>query len=596
MEMKHRIALAVVLSVLIFVGFNYFFPPEADPETDLAGETEGDTEGEPTGEDEGETAGSPADDLDTGADETGGGDIEPGDEGGEPPPQIDPSTIETVQHRLANELLAIDVDNGPGGMIVGVEPLAEQFRDEDSGKGIDFLLLERADGGRTLDLSFVSDETDFAWNRVPAVVENADEDSITLSRRQGAIELIETLTLLDGYEAKYEVTVRNHGPANSQVNHRVQLRTRMGLGEETRYDIHRALCRSSEDLEDFDFDDVEDETEKVKGGLHWWGLDSKYFLQAVVPADVFSGCVVTADETGTGIVNTAIGRQVTLDGQMQKTYVFGIYLGAKVDKMLGAFPESEALSELPESTDLSDAIDWGWFGKLSEFLGGMMLELLRWFYSLTGIWGVAIIMLTVVVKLTLLPLTIKQYKSMRKLKEINPEIQKLREKYGDDKQKMNQEMQALFQREGTNPLSGCVPMVFQFPIWIALYAMLGAVVDLYHESFLWLPDLTQPDPYYILPIGMGALMFVQTRMNPSAGDEQQAKMMQWIMPGVFVVMMLFLPSGLGVYIFANITLSLIQSFIQLRIPSGDSKGGDDGGDAGEGKSGSKSGKKAAAKA
>ena len=129
----------------------------------------------------------------------------------------------------------------------------------------------------------------------------------------------------------------------------------------------------------------------------------------------------------------------------------------------------------------------------------------------------------------------------------------------------------LFQRAGTSPLSGCLPMVVQFPVWIALYAMLGAVVDLYHEPFLWLPHLTQPDPYYILPISMGALMFVQTKMNPSAGDEAQMKMMQWVMPGVFVAMMLFLPSGLGVYIFANITLSLVQSVIQLRIPSG---GGD----------------------
>src|SRR5690606_25735615 len=135
--------------------------------------------------------------------------------------------------------------------------------------------------------------------------------------------------------------------------------------------------------------------------------------------------------------------------------------------------------------------------------------------------------------------------------------------------KQQQEMQALFKRTGVNPLAGCMPMVLQFPVWIALYAMLGAVVDLYHEEFLWLPDLTQPDPYYILPVAMGGLMFLQTRMNPTAGDAAQAKMMMWMMPGIFVVMMLFLPSGLGVYIFANIVLSLIQSFVQLRIKSKD---------------------------
>jgi YidC/Oxa1 family membrane protein insertase len=206
---------------------------------------------------------------------------------------------------------------------------------------------------------------------------------------------------------------------------------------------------------------------------------------------------------------------------------------------------------------------------MSKFFGVMMLDLLRWFHSLTGIWGVAIIMLTVVVKAVLLPLTIKQYTSMRKMKELQPDMEKIREKYGDDKVKQQQEMQALFQRTGINPLAGCLPMLLQFPVWIALYAMLGAVVDLYHEDFLWLPDLTQPDPYYILPLSMGVLMFVQTKMNPTAGDPQQAKMMLWMMPGIFVVMMLFLPSGLGVYIFANIVLSLLQSAIQLRTKAKD---------------------------
>ena len=248
--------------------------------------------------------------------------------------------------------------------------------------------------------------------------------------------------------------------------------------------------------------------------------------------------------------------------------MFALYLGAKRDVTLEGFPASEALGDIPE-IHLDEAIDWGWFRGLSRFLGTMMLGLLRWFYQLTGIWGLAIILLTIVVKGVLLPLTIKQYKSMRKLKEINPELTKLREKYKDDKVKLQQEMQALFQRTGANPLSGCLPLIVQFPVWIALYAMLGAVVDLYHESFLWLPDLTQPDPYYILPVAMGVMMFIQTKMNPSTGDAQQMKMMLWMMPGIFVVMMLFLPSGLGVYIFANIVLSLIQSFVQLRIPSGD---------------------------
>ncbi|EDM79460.1 60 kDa inner membrane insertion protein [Plesiocystis pacifica SIR-1] len=573
MEMKHRIALAMALSILILFGYTYLVP-SPEPTDDALAEQEGGSEtGGETGD---ETGGS---DDGAGAPEAG----EPAQPGQpvEASPAVPDTQIEKSEHRIANELLAVTVDSEPGGLINHIELLDDQFRNRETNEGEDFLLFDEAAGSdKTLEFGFLADETDFGWGRgARAQLVEAGDDRVRYVRRKGDVEVVETLTLLDGYEAKYEVLVRNFG--KESVAHRVELTTRMGLGSSSsRYDVHRALCRATDSLEEFTFDDVEDEedVEKVKGGLHWFGVDSKYFLQAVIPSETFSGCVVDSDGAGSGMVNTAIGRQITLEPGQQKSYEFGLYLGAKIDSMLGAFPESEGL-EAAEGIALTDAIDWGWFGALSEYLGGMMLALLRYFYGLTGVWGVAIIMLTVVIKLTLLPLTIKQYRSMRKMKEINPEMQALREKYKDDQVKMNQEMQALFSRHGTSPLSGCTPMLLQFPIWIALYAMLGAVVDLYHESFLWLPDLTQPDPYYILPIGMGALMFLQTSMNPNpGGDEMQAKMMKWMMPGVFVVMMLFLPSGLGVYIFANITLSLIQSFIQLKIPSKDKDGDGESGD------------------
>jgi YidC/Oxa1 family membrane protein insertase len=565
LKMSHRVALAVIISVAIMFGYSYLFPPPTGGEQDdAAGETGGELA-------EGEPAAKPDTTVDpqTGKVER----IDPADPSA--PSQPDPAApvaepIERIEHRIANELLAITVDNQPGGLITGVEPLAEQFYETKTDSGLDFLMLGEAAGapGRTLDLGFVADGTDFSWSRIPAKLVRKDERSIELSRRQGDVEVLEILTLLDGYEAKYEVVVRNHG--QGQQLHRLQLATRMGLGESSRYDVHRALCRTPEDVEDFDYDDVEDEgeTETIKG-VDWLALDSKYFVQAVIAAERLAHCTVSSDEAGSLLINTGVGTQATLGPGEQKRYVFGLYVGAKVDTMLDAFPASAALSEALPPTDLTDAIDWGWFGRLSKYLGGMMLDLLRWFYGLTGIWGVAIIMLTVSVKLVLLPLTIKQYSSMRKMKELQPEMEKVRQKYGDDKLKQQQEMQALFKRTGVNPLAGCMPMVLQFPVWIALYAMLGAVVDLYHEEFLWLPDLTQPDPYYILPVAMGGLMFLQTRMNPTAGDAAQAKMMMWMMPGIFVVMMLFLPSGLGVYIFANIVLSLIQSFVQLRIKSKD---------------------------
>lgn len=551
MSSQQRLLLAGLLSVLIFVGWSYLFPPELPQADDASGEQ----------------ADADASKSDASKPDASKPDTSNTPEQGEPLAPVAPQAdIAALEHRLVNDLIAIEVGNGSEGLITGVEALEQQFEGAE-GKGLDFLLLDQGQG--TLALGFDSESTDFAWPKQRAEVVEKDERHIALRRVAGDVEVRETLTLLDGYEAKYEVVVANRA-AKGTLAHRVELTTRMGLGaDQSQYDIHRALCRTPEDLEDFDHGDVEDgEVERIKDGVDWFALDSKYFLHAIVGGERLTGCVVQSDETNTMLVNTGLARSVSLEPGEQQRYEFALYLGAKRDHALEGFPASTALADLPDAA-LDEAIDWGWFGRLSKFLGTMMLDLLRWFHQLTGIWGVAIILLTVVVKLVLLPLTIKQYRSMRKLKEINPELMKLREKYADDKVKLNQEMQALFMRTGANPLSGCLPLLVQFPVWIALYAMLGAVVDLYHESYLWLPDLTQPDPYYILPLSMGALMFVQTKMNPSTGDEQQMKMMLWMMPGIFVVMMLFLPSGLGVYIFANLVLSLLQSFVQLRIPSGD---------------------------
>ncbi len=557
MKMQYRVALAVLLSVAIWIVYGILFPPP--PPTETEGDAEGEVASE-AGEDKADEAVASKPETIEQAELAARG------QGAEPAAPVAPdgTAIELVEHRIANDRVALTLSNGPEGLIEGVEPLDEQFQDAE-GKGLDFLLLQGLEGG-TLDLGFVPGETDFAWASQRGQVVEKDDRNITISRRQGDVEVVESLMLLDAYELRYDVVVRNHRKEGA-LRHRLALISRMGLGaEQSRYDIHRALCRTPEDLEDFDYDDVEEEDEKIKGGVDWFALDSKYFVQAIIPTERFSGCEVSSDDTGTMLVNTGIGREVSLGPGEQQRYSFALFIGAKQDNLLEAFPASERLADAPD-IDLGESIDWGWFGGMSKFLGTMMLDLLRWFYQLTGIWGVAIILLTVVVKLVLLPLTIKQYRAQRRLKEINPELQKLREKYKDDKLKLQQEMQALFQRTGANPLSGCVPLLIQFPVWIALYAMLGAVVDLYHEPFLWLPDLTQPDPWFILPIGMGVLMYVQTTMSPSTGDEAQMKMMRWMMPGIFVVMMLFLPSGLGVYIFANIVLSLIQSAIQLRIPS-----------------------------
>jgi YidC/Oxa1 family membrane protein insertase len=535
MSFTQRLALASLISLGILFVYSWIFPPvPPDPlaEADASAET-GSMDG--TG---GEEAVASAPD----------------------PTQEKPATpatasevaadAERVEVTLSGGLLEVELANSAHGLLSRATPTAPQFAEAD-GRGLDFLELGDE---RSLALDFDTEATDFAWSRRdPTVVSSDGRFEVVQSTPE--VEVRQTLVVDDGYQLTWRVSVVNR--TGSDQRHRLRVRTRMGQPEEAdRWDIHRALCKTADGVEDFDRSDLEDEEQRVRGGVKWIALDRKYFVQAVVGSEPFAECVTKMSEDGRTLEAVGAAPTATVAPGQTQSYEFHLYLGAKEDGRLAAF-------DAVPNAGLEDAIDWGWFGTLSKGIGKMMLALLRWFHNLVGIWGWAIVMLTCVVKLVTLPLTLKQYRSMRRMREIQPEMEKVKEKYKDDRTKQSQEMQALFQRMGVNPLAGCVPMVIQFPVWIALYAMLGTVVELYHEPFLWLPDLTKADPLYILPVAMGALMFLQMRMQP-ATDNQQAQMMQKIMPAFFVVMMLFLPSGLGVYIFANIVLSLIQSFIQLR--------------------------------
>ena len=215
------------------------------------------------------------------------------------------------------------------------------------------------------------------------------------------------------------------------------------------------------------------------------------------------------------------------------------------------------LENMGKELYLSNTLDFG----ILEFISRPMLALLNWFFEILSSWALAIVFLTIVVKLLLFPLTKKSLVQMKKMGELKPEMDKVKEKYENDKQKLNQEMFALYKRHGVNPLGGCLPMFLQMPIYIALYNTLYASVNLYQQPlFGWVTDLTSPDPYYILPVILGASMFLQQKLSPTTMDNQQAQMMMYIMPVMFTGFMLFLPSGLVLYIFTNTVLTLVQQF------------------------------------
>ena len=228
---------------------------------------------------------------------------------------------------------------------------------------------------------------------------------------------------------------------------------------------------------------------------------------------------------------------------------YRLFLGPKdLDYLRAAAPDA----------GLGDSVDFWIVGFLAE----PMVFFLKVFHGVIPHWGVAIVLLTILVKLLLLPLTHKSFKSMQAMTKLKPEMEELRKQYGNDKQKLNQEMMALYKRHKVNPLGGCLPLLLQMPLYIALYRSIYASVELYQAPlFGWIHDLSAPDPYYVMPLLLGASMFLQQKISPTSVDSRQQRMMMYFMPIMFTVFMLFLPSGLVLYIFVNTLLTMVQQFL-----------------------------------
>ncbi|MCB0390940.1 MAG: YidC/Oxa1 family insertase periplasmic-domain containing protein [Bdellovibrionales bacterium] len=224
-----------------------------------------------------------------------------------------------------------------------------------------------------------------------------------------------------------------------------------------------------------------------------------------------------------------------------------------------AGPKSlKLLSSIDEN--MSEIVDLGWFSGLAK----LILKIMKFFYSIFGNWGVAIILLTILVRFIVLPFNLMSVKSMKKMQAVQPQIQALREKFKDDPQKLNQEMMHLFKSNKVNPMGGCLPMLLQFPVFIALYQMLGQSIELYQAPFgFWIHDLSVKDPYYILPVLMGITMFVQQKVTPSTMDPTQQKIFMF-MPVIFSLFMITLPSGLTLYIFVSALFAVIQQVLVMR--------------------------------
>jgi YidC/Oxa1 family membrane protein insertase len=228
-----------------------------------------------------------------------------------------------------------------------------------------------------------------------------------------------------------------------------------------------------------------------------------------------------------------------------------------------AGPKSYSVLKSVDS-EMIGIINFGFFSSIAKF----MLVLLQWFHTFVANWGVSIILLTILVRIFVLPFNIISYKSMKKMQKIQPMIASLKERYANDPQKLNTEMMSLMRTEKVNPLGGCIPMLLQMPVFFALYQVLGQSIELYQAPFIfWIKDLSLKDPFYVLPVLMGVAMFIQQKITPTPSmDETQKKIMMFL-PILFSLMMVALPSGLTLYILVSTVFGVVQQQIFMRDSS-----------------------------
>ncbi len=300
-------------------------------------------------------------------------------------------------------------------------------------------------------------------------------------------------------------------------------------------------------------------------GAVWGGIDYKYFLIAAVrdyPVPD-GGCVFWGfklkEIPGYGVIATYLDfAKREIEPGKSEVYPLKFYMGPKDVKELGTVRIQGDTPNTTADPHLTDAVD---FGGILAPISKFMLWALKITYPIFGNWGLAIIFLTILIKLSTIYWTTNSMRSMKKMANLKPHMDKLQEQYGHDKEKLNQELMNLYKKHNVSPLSGCLPMLLQLPIYIAWYQALASSTELYRAPlFGWIGDLTARDPYYVLPILMGLFMFLQQKMSPNTADNEQAKMMLYMMPIMFTGIMLFLPSGLTLYILTNSVLSMAHQW------------------------------------
>ncbi|ADT85546.1 membrane protein insertase YidC [Vibrio sp. Vb2880] len=457
---------------------------------------------------------------------------------------------------VTTDVLTLSIDT-VGGDVVTAK--LNQYSDELDSEN-PFVLLKNTQGHQFIAQSGLigPQGIDLSSNNRPTYTVDADsftladgqdELRIPMTYQANGLEYTKTFVLKRGnYAVDVEFNVVNHSGNNATLGMYAHLRQNLlDSGGSLAMPTYRGGAYSTEDTryKKYSFDDMQDRNlaMNLANGQGWAAMIQHYFASAWIPRN----------EPGTNLYSRVIGNLGDIGVRMpNKTIADGQQADFKATLWVGPKLQDQMAATAP---NLDLVVDYGWLW----FIAKPLHWLLSVIQSFVGNWGVAIICLTFIVRGAMYPLTKAQYTSMAKMRMLQPKLQAMRERIGDDRQRMSQEMMELYKTEKVNPLGGCLPIFLQMPIFISLYWALMESVELRHSPFFgWIHDLSAQDPYYILPLLMGASMFFIQKMSPTTVTDPMQQKIMTFMPVMFTFFFLFFPSGLVLYWLVSNIVTLIQ--------------------------------------
>lgn len=463
---------------------------------------------------------------------------------------------------VTTDVLTLSIDTVGGDVVqANLNNYSAEFDSEDTfvllknEPGHQFIAQSGLVGPQGIDLSSTNRPSYTVSADSFTLADTQDELRIPMTYQANGLDYTKTFVLKRGsYTMDVEYDVVNNSGTNATFGMYAHLRQNvMDDGGSLTMPTYRGGAYSTEDTryKKYSFDDMQDRnlSFNLANGQGWAGMIQHYFASAWIPRD----------EAGSNLYTRVIGNLGDIGIRMpNKTIATGDEVSFKATLWVGPKLQDQMAAVAP---NLDLVVDYGWLW----FIAKPLHTLLSFIQGIVVNWGLAIICLTFIVRGAMYPLTKAQYTSMAKMRMLQPKLTAMRERIGDDRQRMSQEMMELYKKEKVNPLGGCLPIVLQMPIFISLYWALMESVELRHSPFFgWITDLSAQDPYYILPLLMGASMFLIQKMSPTTVTDPMQQKIMTFMPVMFTFFFLFFPSGLVLYWLVSNIVTLIQQTLIYR--------------------------------